>query len=177
MKFEEENYKRAGLMKASLSVFHGGPDVSHAAKEGAPTMTNPKKTIPASIPIPANTETAATTGGAATGTTEVTASTVGPNSALDTKSDARQGSQPLASTPEQPAAPLPTNRDKELKLMQKERAKKQAQIDKKNKKKKTEQPATDSAPPPAATATPAASTSGTAAPPATAPAPSQQQPQ
>src|SRR5947209_9369260 len=29
MKYEQQNYKHASFMKASMSVFHGGPDVSH----------------------------------------------------------------------------------------------------------------------------------------------------
>lgn len=112
MKYEEENYKRPGLMKASVSVLHGGPDVSHAAKEGAPTMTDPKKTIPVSIPIPASTDSGAA-GSGATGTTEVTASTVGANSSLDTKTDARQGAAALP-------PPLQRNRPRRYLLIAKE---------------------------------------------------------
>jgi outer membrane protein assembly factor BamD len=138
MKYEQENYKRRGLVKTSMSFVGGGPDVSHAAKQGSPTMTDPKRTIPASVPAPVNTSPNAAGNGTATGTTDVTASTVGSNSSLDTKTDARQGSATLPTPPEQPQAALPTNRDTELKQMQKERAKRQAAIDKKNKKKKND---------------------------------------
>lgn len=133
MKFEQENYRKPSMMARTTGLLHSGPDVSHAAKEGQPTMTDPKRTIPASIPVPVNPEATAEGGaGTATGTTEVTASTVGANSALDTKADARTASSQTAT--QQAPAPLPTNRDKELQRMAKERAKRQAAIDKKKKK-------------------------------------------
>jgi outer membrane protein assembly factor BamD len=142
MKFEHENYRRPGMFARTTSWMRSAPDVSHAAKSGSPTMTDPKRTIPASIPVPVNTEgSGSEAGGTAGGTTEVTASTAGANSALDTKPDARtaegsaaSGTQTTATS--QTQAPLPTNRDKELQRIAKERAKKQAAIDKKNKKKK-----------------------------------------
>lgn len=136
MKYEQENYTRPSLWNRSTSILHGGPDVAHAAKEGNPTMTDPKRTIPASVPVVATVQATGSAGETASGTTDVSASTVGPNSALDNKSDARStpGSSQTAATT-QPQGPLPTNRDKELLRMQKERAKKQAAFDKKNKKK------------------------------------------
>ena len=63
MKFEQENYKRPSLMARSIGWVHSGPDVAHAAKEGSPTMTDMKKTIPASVPIVANAEATASAGG------------------------------------------------------------------------------------------------------------------
>ncbi len=45
-KFELANYKKPGLMSRSTGWMRGNPDVSHAAKSGAPTMTDPKVTIP-----------------------------------------------------------------------------------------------------------------------------------
>ncbi len=141
MKFEQENYHKPSLMARTTGLLHSGPDVSHAAKGGQPTMTDPKRTIPASIPVPVNPDATAEGGaGTATGTTEVTASTVGANSALDTKADARSATS--QTTAPQAPAPLPTNRDKELQRMAKERAKRQAAIDKKKKKgSDNEQPA------------------------------------
>jgi hypothetical protein len=170
MKYEQENYKRPGLVKESMSFLRGGPDVRHAAKEGAPTMTDPKRTVPASIPAPAPTDTSSQgSGGAPTGTTDVTAAPLGANSALDKKSDARDGSAPVQTVPDQPQTPLPTNRDKELQQLQKDRAKRQAAIDKKNKKKKNDQ-STQTGTTPASAATPATGATSTAA-------PQQQQPQ
>jgi outer membrane protein assembly factor BamD len=139
-KYDLANYHRPSVFKRSLGVFEGGPDVSHAAKSGAPTMTDPKRTFPASIPVVASGENGST-GAAGTGTAEVTASTVGPNSALDKKPDARttaNGSAPAA----QPSGnqPLPTNRDAELRKYREKQAKKQEKLAKK-KKKKEENPA------------------------------------
>lgn len=157
MKFEQENYKRPGMLARATGLIRSAPDVSHAAKEGSPTMTDPKRMIPASVPVPVNTETASSgTGTASGGSTEVTATTVGANSALDTKPDARTAEGGSASTTPQSGSttaptstagaaaqpqqgPLPTNRDKELARIQKERAKRQAAIDKKNKKKKSDE--------------------------------------
>lgn len=141
-KRELANYHRAGMMTRSMGLLKGGPDVSRAAKDGQPTMTNPKATIPASVPVVANTETAAATG---TGTNEVTAQRIDDSSALDQKPDARTPAGTAAATTETPAAqepaaqPLPTNRDAELKKLRDKQAKKQAKLDKK--KKKSEEPA------------------------------------
>jgi outer membrane protein assembly factor BamD len=146
MKYEHENYRRPGMFARTTSWMRSSPDMSRAAKQGSPTMTDPRRTIPASIPVPVNTEASGSeAGGSAVGTTEVTASTPGANSALDTKPDARSAegsaaagaqSTATAQAPTQAQAPLPTNRDKELQRIAKERARKQAAIDKKNKKKK-----------------------------------------
>ena len=148
MKYEQENYHHPGLVTRSTSFLHSNPDVSHAAKEGAPTMTDPKRTVPASVPVPVNTD-ATAAAGTSVGTTEVSASTVGPNSALDNKPDARNSNGTADTSAKETAAPapLPTNRDKELQRVNKERAKKQAALEKKAKKKKHNddtQPAADS---------------------------------
>jgi outer membrane protein assembly factor BamD len=132
-KWEEENYKRPSLLARSTTWLRSGPDVSHAAKSGQPTMTDPKRTIPASVPVVNTTETAsaATPGG---GTTDVSATTVGNNSALDKKPDARSTGGTA-----QAAQPLPSNRDKELQQYREKQAKKQAKAEKKKKKKQQEQ--------------------------------------
>lgn len=136
-KYDLENYHHPSLIGRATGLMKSGPDVSHAAKIGPPTMTDPKRTIPASVPAVANTDTAA---GAGTGpaSTELTATTVGEGSALDKKPDARstQGATP-AKTAEPAAAsnqPLPTNRDAELKKYREQQAKKQAKLAKKKKK-------------------------------------------
>ncbi len=134
-KYEIENYKHPSLLARSTSWLHGGPDVSHAAKEGQPTMTDPKRTIPASVPL-ANTEVASNAGGG-TGTTDVSATTVGANdTALEKNADARNGgtAQAGAQTATQ-NQPLPTNRDAELQKYREKQAKKQAKLQKKKKKK------------------------------------------
>jgi outer membrane protein assembly factor BamD len=139
MKYEQENYHSRGMLAKTTGWMRSSPDVSHAAHEGAPTMTDPKRTIPASIPIPADANangTAATTGGGAT--TEVTAQTAGSSTALDNKPDARSSQLSANGTGAEQATQqaLPTNRDpKEMERIRKQQAKKQAQLEKKAKKK------------------------------------------
>ncbi len=140
-KYDEENYHKPGMLARSTSWLHGGPDLSHASKSGAPTMTDPKRTLPGSIPVVNN---GGTGNGAGSGTTDVSASTVGPNSALDTNPDARTaaGSSSASTTKAQQAAqnaPLPTNRDADLKKYRERLAKRQEKLNKKKKKKEEEQ--------------------------------------
>jgi hypothetical protein len=103
-------------------------------------MTDPKRTIPASVPV-VNTEVAANAGGG-TGTTDVSATTVGANdTALEKNVDARAGGAAAAGTQAATAnQPLPTNRDAELQKYREKQAKKQAKADKKKKKKEQQQP-------------------------------------
>ncbi|MGA8030631.1 MAG: hypothetical protein WB992_26100, partial [Bryobacteraceae bacterium] len=136
-KFEIENYHKPGLLARSTAIIHGGPDVSHAAKSGQPTMTDPKPTIPASVPIVNTAETPAAGGGA--GTTELSATQLGSgSSALDKKPDARSSGGTAQNASAQTNQPLPTNRDKELKQLREKQAKKQAALEKKKKKKNPE---------------------------------------
>ncbi len=193
-KYDAANYHHPSIMGRTLGLMHGGPDVSHAAKTGAPTMTDPKRTIPKSVPEVNNTDTG-TAGGTGSGTTDVTASTVGANSALDRNPDARTGATgsgataaaasatsatgatgaaatsataPGATPPPTANQPLPTNRDAELKKYREKMAKKQQKLDKKKKKDDTA-PAATSQP---AAETPADQTSGTQTTPTTStPAP------
>ncbi len=139
-KFEQANYHKPGLMADMTGWMRGAPDVSHAAKSGQPTMTDPKRTIPVSVPV-VNTETASNTGGTGLGTTEVSATTIHGDSLLDKSPDARQtsGTTPTSNGATQAAnapnaQPLPTNRDKELKRFRAEQAKKRAAFEKKKKK-------------------------------------------
>jgi outer membrane protein assembly factor BamD len=145
-KREQASYHRAGMMSRSMGLLKGGPDVSHAAHFGQPTMTNPKPTIPASVPVVNNgADTAANGGG--TGNMDVSAQQITGNSALDEKPDARTAANgangTTADAAARPAAqdaaaqtqqPLPTNRDAELKKLRDKQAKKQAKMDKKKKK-------------------------------------------
>jgi len=161
-KYEQENYHRPGMMARASGLIKSGPNVSHAASSGAPTMTPPKSTIPASVPV-ANNDTATTAGAATGGGTNVTATPVGPNSALEKNPDARTpagtgqagtgqagtgqagtgqagtgqaGTDGTAATgtPATPAQPLPTNRDKELRQYREKQQKKQDKLNKKKKK-------------------------------------------
>lgn len=139
-KFELANYKKMGLVARSTDLLRNTPDVTHAAKEGAPVMTDPKATIPASVPVPVNTEDAAGSG-TGTGNMEVSATTPSSNSAIDNKPDARTTTGTTTAAASTPAVnqPLPTNRDKDLKKLREEQAKKQAKLDKKKKKKQDQQ--------------------------------------
>ena len=148
-KFEQGSYKKPGMMAKSMGLMKSNPDVSHAAHAGAPTMTDPKRLIPASVPVPATTlaDTTSAAPGGETGTTDVSATPVSGSSALDTKPDARAADETAAAKPEaapQPAAPLPTNRDADLKKMRERQAKQQAKLN--MKKKSKDQPADSAAP-------------------------------
>ncbi len=79
MKYEQENRTKTGMMHGLLNPFRGSPDVTLAAKSGSPTMTNPKASIPASIPTPA----------AQPGITDVTVAPVTDPTALERLPDAR----------------------------------------------------------------------------------------
>jgi outer membrane protein assembly factor BamD len=80
MKYEAANRTKVGITRKSTDIIRRGPpEVATAAKSGAPTMNNPKASIPASIPAP----------GGSTGVNEVTLQPVSGSSALDTKPDAR----------------------------------------------------------------------------------------
>jgi outer membrane protein assembly factor BamD len=139
MKYEQENYHRPGLVSRSTGFLRGAPDVSHAAKTGQPTMTDPKPTIPASVPVVSGAETG-NTGGSASGTTDVSATALSGSSALDKNPDARTTTGAVQPATAQPNQPLPTNRDAELKKLREKQAKKQHQLEKKKAKEQNQNP-------------------------------------
>jgi outer membrane protein assembly factor BamD len=150
-KWEQENFKRMSMSQKAMNVIKSSPDLSHAAHSGPPTMTDPKKTIPYSVPVVNAVQSdavAAANGSAPVPTrTEVTADTT-TGTALEKKTADAAAQQPL-----------PTNRDKEIALMKAKQEKLQKKAAKKNKKK----PQPDQA-------APAATTPGTTPPAATTPA-------
>jgi len=81
MKYEQENKTKTGMMHDFWSIFSKSPDMTMAAKSGAPAMTNARPSIPVSVPVPA---------GAAGGVSDVGGTVLTGASALDTKPDARQ---------------------------------------------------------------------------------------
>ena len=114
MQYEKENYVKASTLKRSSAFLTRGPDMSHAAKSGAPAMATLKPSIPASVPIPVDTTPAPAAAAGAGGSTDVTISTAidKNNSSLETKPDARMsppsaaGAGPAAGvTPAAAAAP------------------------------------------------------------------------
>jgi outer membrane protein assembly factor BamD len=88
MKAEQENRTKPSLMQQAKGMLRHGPDVSSAAKTGQPTMTNPKASIPVTVPVVAS----------APGVTDVTVAPVTDPTALDTKPDAR--ANPPAAKPD-----------------------------------------------------------------------------
>ena len=80
MKFEAANHTKTSTVGKSMGLLKRGPDVSSAAKSGAPTMESPKREIPKNVPVPS--ENAGFTG-------DVTVAPVTGTSALDTQPDAR----------------------------------------------------------------------------------------
>ncbi|HLW75764.1 MAG TPA: outer membrane protein assembly factor BamD [Bryobacteraceae bacterium] len=87
-KYEQENRSKPGVFHGVLEPFKGSPDTAMAAKAGSPTMTNPKQTIPATVPV---------TAAAQTGVTDVTAAPVTDPTALERLPDAR--ATPVGATP------------------------------------------------------------------------------
>ncbi len=154
--YEQDNFHRPGMVSRSMGLLRGGPDVTHAAQAGQPTMTGPKPTIPASVPIPVNTEAASNAGTGGTPASDVSAAPVGSNSALDTTPDARSsgGTAQASTAAATPQQPLPTNRDAELKKLRDKQAKKQQKLDKKKQKTQEQSQATPGAQTPAGTPNP-----------------------
>jgi outer membrane protein assembly factor BamD len=135
MRYEQENRTRPGMIARDTQFLKRGPDVSMAAKSGMPTMTNPKQSVPLSVPIPATAAAAATT--PVTGVNDVTIAPVGTGtSALDTKPDART-TLPANATPADPNAAKPAPAKPEEVTAAAAGANKPKAADKSKKKKKT----------------------------------------
>ena len=96
MKFELENRTKPGLIQRNLDFIRRGPEVYSAAKAGTPTMTNPRASIPASVPAPA---------GSAGFSGDVTVAPIAGSSALDTNPDARANPPALSPAGETAAKP------------------------------------------------------------------------
>ena len=96
MKYEKENETKAGKLDPIMGILKGGPDVRMAAKAGTPSMAPVRPTIPVNIPIPVD--------ASATGTTDVTVSTVGDSKTLDNNPDARLNKPATPAAGETPAA-------------------------------------------------------------------------
>jgi len=157
-KWEQENFKKLSMTQRTMNVIKSAPDLSHAAHSGPPTMTDPKKTLPASIPLTntlvENSAPASGDGAPPAGKTDIT---VNPPSAETTTGTALE--KKPADTANQP---LPTNRDKEIEQMKAKQKKLQDKAAKKAKKKP--QPSDQTAPAAAPAATTPAAPSTTAAP-------------
>jgi outer membrane protein assembly factor BamD len=101
MKYEQENRTKPGMVRSTLGFMSSRPDTNMAAKSGAPTMTNPKPSYPATVPTQVAQQ---------TGITDVTVAPVTDPTALERLPDAREkpadgagaatgGGAPAATTP------------------------------------------------------------------------------
>jgi len=84
MKYEQENRKKKSMLSSAAGLLKHGPDVSMAAKSGTPAMTSLRPNVPASVPVPLV---------PAGGTPELTITQVQDSKELDSKPDARLGTQ------------------------------------------------------------------------------------
>ncbi len=89
MEYEKDHHVRPGFISRETLWLRRGPDMSSAAHSGDPAMTNMRPSVPPLVPQPA--------GANAGFSGDVTATTVGNSTALDTKPDAR--ANPPAATP------------------------------------------------------------------------------
>ena len=113
MKFEMENHSKPGPVSHFWGLFRSRPDMSQAAKSGAPPMEGFRPLIPASVPP------AAANPSGTLGSNEVSITNPGNDSAIDKGKEARSGvggaEAAPAATPEAPApaaAPAPAEASK-----------------------------------------------------------------
>jgi outer membrane protein assembly factor BamD len=90
-KYELEHREKPGMVAKNMQLLKRGPDVSAAAKSGAPTMTSLRPTVPVSVPVPAGA--AAGPGGVMVG--DIAAKVEDGANQAQTKPDARMN-QPTA---------------------------------------------------------------------------------
>jgi hypothetical protein len=154
MQYEKDHKQKPGIITRETMFLKRNPDMSTAARQGDPAMTNLRPSVPPLVPQPA--------GAGNTFTGEVSATPITNSTALDTKPDARanppaQG-EAAAASPSTPAGQT-TATDPSKPAATDANAKKKKKKDKK-------QPAAPTTDQPAS-ATPAAAQP--AAPPAAAP--------
>jgi outer membrane protein assembly factor BamD len=157
MQYEIDHKEKPSLKVRSTSWIRRNPDMSTAARQGDPAMTNLRPTVPPLVPQPA--------GAAGAPNGDVTATPVGNSNALDTKPDARTnapaqgGAAAPAATPAGAAGPASATADAKPAADQ-PAADPNAKKKKKNKKQQQQQVAAPTTDQPAtaqpATGTPAA---------------------
>ena len=148
MQYEKDHRVKPGLISRETLFLKRGPDMSTAARSGDPAMTTLRPSVPPLVPQPA---------GAGNGVSgDVTATTVGDSTALDTKPDARADPPAAAGASTTPAAGQTTDSSQQTTTdptaKKKKKSKKQQQQDQQN----AAQPAAAQTPaaPPAAGTTP-----------------------
>jgi outer membrane protein assembly factor BamD len=101
-KYELENRTKRGLMARAWGPFSGRPDLTTAAKSGAPQMTGFRPSIPASVP--------GATAPPAQGVTDVTGAVAADPNAINNNPDARSaaaaGSNPTDAGQAPPTKPI-----------------------------------------------------------------------
>jgi len=118
MQWEKENRLKTGMISKSTGFLRRGPDVSSAARSGAPAMTTMRPSAPMSVPPV----------GAPGFTGDVTAEPVKDSTALDTKPDARANPPGSAqASPADPQAQQQTATDQKAQKKKKKDNKKQKQ--------------------------------------------------
>jgi outer membrane protein assembly factor BamD len=178
MKYELENRHKLGIVTRSMDLVTGKPDVSLAAKSGAPVMESLRPAVPVSVPAVAN--------GGQTGVSDVVGGVVSDSSALDQGKDVRmsannglvapegagageqrasvlsngQTAAPAVAEAPKPEAPPPSNHVPTAKQM-KDYQKAQAKLQQKAAKDAKKKPATPATTPAAAPATTPAATPAT----------------
>ncbi len=101
MKYEADNYRKPGMISRAINIFSSSPDMSLAAKTGAPAMTSIRPAVPVSVP--------ASAAGGQSGVSDVTVGQVGDTAAIDKQQDARLGTPATAGAiPGTPGVPTPT---------------------------------------------------------------------
>jgi outer membrane protein assembly factor BamD len=165
-KYDLENYKGRSMLSRSTGFLFHGPDTSHAAHAGQPSMQDIAFPIPASVPKANNTPETAENG-AAGGTTDIQGGVVQDGSKLSDSPDARKGGiTPASNTQAANNDAVPTNHDADLKKAREKAAKK---AKKNNKKKQSAEPAPASAQTPNTTPADAQQPSGAQTQPSTNP--------
>ena len=150
MEYEKDHKVKPGIIARDTLWIRRGPDMSTAARSGDPAMNTMRPSVPPLVPQAPGAGTGGFNG-------DVTATTVGNSTALDTKPDARANPPAASGTTATPAAPAADGSQQQT--TQQTAADPNAKKKKKNKKQPaapatTDQPA--AAQPPAATpATPA----------------------
>jgi hypothetical protein len=145
-KYDLENYKGRSLIGRSAGFLFHGPDVSHAALSGQPSMQDMAFPIPASVPKANNAETAEN--GSGGGTTDIQGGVVQDSSKLNQSPDARQtGGVTQSANPPAASEAVPSNHEADLKKAR-QRAEKKSKKDKKKKSaaKPVAKPATSETP-------------------------------
>jgi hypothetical protein len=130
MQWEKDNRLKPGMVSKTTGFLRRGPDVSTAARSGAPAMTTVRPSIPLSVPQTA----------APGFTGDVTATQVNDSTALDTKPDAR--ANPPGSTP----AAATSNSQTQQTAADQQKSQKKKKKDKKAKPADTTQPAAPATP-------------------------------